>query len=229
MRGQAGRSKLNTMTRETLMEHPRKALSAGSLVASTTGSLLLLHSTESLSDEDGGRSVLDVLIGRGGDHEGRDVDHLLANRDVSLSDVHSGLMNGLGEVLVHDNGLKSSLEELVSVETEDVIELSLAFLEESESADSSDEGVTFEESSGISLVEGEELSGSLSELSERKLNSPDFSLVTETVLTDEAKLSGKSFLIEGLSGSLRSFLVVSVSLWHSINDDGLVDPDSLGQ
>jgi hypothetical protein len=37
------------------------------------------------------------------------------------------------------------------------------------------------------------------------------------------ELGHKSFFIEGLSGSLRSFLVVSVFLWHSNNNEGLID------
>jgi hypothetical protein len=213
---------------------PRRAFSRPSqgcsLVASgTTSSLLSLHSTILLGDEDGGSSILDVLVGRGGNHEGGDVDHLLADSDVSLSDEDSRVVHRLGEVLSDDNSLESSLEELLDGKTEDVIELSLALLEQAELADSSDEGITFEKSSGIALIESEELSSSLSELGEGELDSPHFSLVAETVLTDELQLGGESFLIEGLSGRLRSFLVVSVSLWHSNIDVGQVDPDSLGR
>lgn len=212
---------------------PRRAYNGPSrgsslVIATLTLGLLLLHSTHLLGDEDGRSSVLDVLIRRGGDHEGRNVDHLLADSDVSLSDENSGVMNRLGEALSNDDGLESSLEELIDGKTENVIELSLALLEETELADSSDEGITFEKSSGISLVKGEELTSSLSELGEGILDSPDFSLVTETVSTDEVKLGGKSLLIERLPGSLRGFRVVCVFLWHSIYDDGQVDPDSLG-
>lgn len=184
----------------------RPSRSSSLVAATTTLGLLLLHSTHLLGDEDGGSSKLDVLVGRGGDHEGRNVDHLLADSDVSLSDEHSGVMNGLGEGLVHAHGLKSSLEELIDGKTEDVIELSLALLEETELADSSDEGITFEKSSGISLVKSEELSGSLSELGEGQLDSPHLSLVTEAVSTDKLKLGGESLLIEGFLGVFEVFL-----------------------
>ena len=137
-------------------------------------------------------------------------------------------MDGVSELSLGNKGLESSLHELVDGKTENVIELSLALLEEAELADSSDEGITFEKSSGISLVKGEELTSSLSELGEGILDSPDFSLVAEAVSADEVELGSESLLIEGLPGRLRSFLVVSVFLWHSFYDDGQVDPDSLG-
>lgn len=215
--------------REPQRAFRRPSQESSLVTAGATSSLLSLHSTIFLGDEDGGGSILDVLVGRGGNHEGGDVDHLLADSDVSLSDEDSRVVHGLSEVLVDDDSLKSSLEELLDGKTEDVIELSLALLEQTELADSSDESITFEKSSGIALIKSEELSGSLSELGEGKLNSPHFSLVAQAILTDELKLGGESFLIEGLSGRLRSFLVVSVSLWHSNIDDGQVDPDSLGR
>jgi len=74
---------------------------------------------------------------------------LLADSDVSLSDEDSSVVHGVGELSLGDEGLKSSLHELVDGETEDVIELSLVLLEEAELDNSPDESVTFESSSGV--------------------------------------------------------------------------------
>jgi hypothetical protein len=191
------------------------ALMKRSFFSFSTSGLLSLDSTHSFGNEDRGLSVTDVVLGGSTDHERRDVDHLFANGNMSLSDENTSMMNRLGEVLlVADNSLQSTLQELIEGQTKDVIESSLIFLEEAKLHDSSDEGVTFEESFGISLVEGKELSGSLSELSESKLNAPNLTLVPETELTNGHQLSSESILIERLPGSLGCFLVVSIFLWH---------------
>ena len=66
-----------------------------------------------------------MLLGRNTDHEGGDVDQLLADSDVLLSDEDTGVMNGLGNLSLHDEGLESAFHELGNGEAEDVIELSL--------------------------------------------------------------------------------------------------------
>jgi len=103
-----------------------------------------------LSPREGGE--VDELLG-GSSHEERgDVDHLLADSDVSLSDEDTGLMDGSGKVSLDNEGLESSFHELVDGQTEHVIELSLVLVEETESDHALDEGITFENSSGIGVI-----------------------------------------------------------------------------
>lgn len=135
---------------------------------------------------------------------------MLTNSDVSLTDNNSCVMDRLSETLLLDNSLESSFQELVKSKSKNVIEFLLTFLEETKLNDSSDKGITFEKSSGISFIEGEELSGSLSQFGEGQLNSPCFSLVPQGIASDNLELIKKSILIEGLSRRLRSFLVVGV-------------------
>ena len=155
-----------------------------------------------------------MLLRAHSDHEGWNVDHLLADGDVSLSDHDSGVVHGVGDLALSNEGLESSLHELVDGQTQDVIELSFIFFQQTESHDSSNEGITFELSSWVFLGQGQELSGGLSELGEDELDSPDLSLVSESVLSDDFELADKSILIEWLLGVLGSFPVVGVSLWH---------------
>ena len=182
-------------------------------LALTSGSLLL-HSAEGAGLEDGGRSDLDVLLRRDSDHERGDVHELLADGDVSLSDHHSGMMDRVGDLLLGHEGLKSSLHELVDGQSKNVIELSLVLLEEAELDDSPDESISLEGSSGVVLVEGKKSSGGLSELGEGELDSPHFSLVSESVCSDDSQLVHESVSIEGFPWSLRSFPIICVSLWH---------------
>jgi len=119
-----------------------------SFVFSTT-SLLSLGSAELASSLARGGREVDELLG-GASHEERgDVDHLLADSDVSLSNEDSGLVDGSGEVSLDDEGLESALHELVDSQTQDVIKLSLVLVEEAKSDHALDEGITFENSSGI--------------------------------------------------------------------------------
>lgn len=83
-----------------------------------------------------------MLLGGDSHHEGGDVDHLLADGDVSLSDQNTGVVHGLGELLLHDEGLESSLHELRDGQTEDIIEFALGVLEETKSDHASNKGLT---------------------------------------------------------------------------------------
>jgi hypothetical protein len=57
---------------------------------------------------------LNVLLGGDSDHVRWNVDHLLSNGDVSLSDKDSGMMQRFGETSAFSNAsLQSSLHELV--------------------------------------------------------------------------------------------------------------------
>jgi len=155
-----------------------------------------------------------VLLRGDSNHERWDVDHLLTNSDVSLSDQDSSMMDRVSEFLFGDDGLESSFHELVEGKTEDVIELSLVFLEETESDHSSKKGITFEESSGIIRCQCHEGSSSLSDLGEGELDSPCLSLASKSVGTDNSELIDKSVLIEWLPWGFRSFSIICVSLWH---------------
>jgi len=130
--------------------------------------------------------------------------NLLSDTDVSLSDEHAGVVDGFGESELEDLGLESSLEEILDLETENVIKLHLVFGEDTNSDKSSKKGVTFEKSLGVFLVEGEESTGDLSDLGDGQLDAPDFSLVSETELTNEFQLLVESGLLVTSRGGDKS-------------------------
>ena len=189
-----------------------------SLVLVTSGGSLLLHSAEGTSLDHGGGGDLDVLLRGDSDHERWNVNHLLANGDVSLSDHDSGVVNRVGDLALSNEGLESSLHELVDGQTKDVIELSFVFFQQTESHDSADQGISFELSSWVVSRESEELSGGLSESGQSELDSPHFSLVPESIESDDSELVNKSIFIKWLLWVLGSFSVIGVSLWHVHSD-----------
>lgn len=91
------------------------------------------------------------------DDEGRDIDNLLANADVTLFDQDTGVMDGFGEAELVDTGLKTTLQEILHLQGQDVIELHAGFVQHTHSHETSDEGIAFEESLGVLFVKGKKL------------------------------------------------------------------------
>lgn len=111
-------------------------------------------------------------------------------RAYPLSDENSGVVDGLGKTGLEDLGLESSLHEVLSLEGQHVIESHSGLVEHTDSHKSSDKGVSLEKPLGVLGVELEELSGGSSDLGESKLNSPDLSLVPQSVLSSELRKGG---------------------------------------
>lgn len=160
------------------------------------------------SAEWGGAGKINLLLRLGPDLELRGVDEVLADLDVALTDKAPGVVDrpGLTTFLV-DPGLESAFHELVEGKTQNVIELALALAKESVTGHSAEEGGTLEESPGVLLLQGEQLSGCLSDFGEGQLHSPDLSLVSEAELSDEAEFIIEPFLLVWSSRSLRSLRV----------------------
>ena len=59
-----------------------------------------------------------------------------------LADKNTSVMDAVGKLSLHDEGLKSAFHELANGETEDVIELSFGVLEETKSNHSADKSLT---------------------------------------------------------------------------------------
>ena len=134
----------------------------------------------------------------------RGIDQIFTDLDVSLVDQHSCLVDALRlEAFLVDTGLQSLVEEFVEGQTEDVIELEFLVGEETIAMHSVEEGSTFEKSSGVFFLEGEELSGCFSELGEGEMHSPYFSLILEAVLADKLEFVINPFFFVGSSWSLE--------------------------
>merc|ERR1712113_595250 len=80
---------------------------------------------------------------------------------------------------------------------QDIIELHPVLIKHSNPHQSSEDGVTLEESSGVLIVKGQELSSSLSDLGKGVLDPPNLSFVSETEFTNELQFMVKSLLLKG--------------------------------
>ena len=95
------------------------------------------------------------------DHEGRRVDDLLTNTNVSLLNELTSVVDGLGKTELEDLGLQSAFHELGGGKFENVIELHVFFRDETETSHTTNDGSTLENSAGILLIESEEFTSSL--------------------------------------------------------------------
>lgn len=98
-----------------------------------------------------------MLLGVETDDERGDVDNLLANTDVALTDEDTGVVDGLGKAELVDTSLKTALHEIFDLEGKDVIELHAGLVEHTDTHETANEGIAFEQTLRVLLVEGKKL------------------------------------------------------------------------
>merc|ERR1739836_155858 len=74
------------------------------------------------------QAEVDVLLGVEANNEGGDVDDLLPDSDVSLPDEDTRVVDGLGQPQLENLGLKTTLQKVLHLEAEHVVELHLALV-----------------------------------------------------------------------------------------------------
>jgi hypothetical protein len=128
--------------------------------------------------------------------------------DVALLDEDTSVVDGLGETELVDTGLKTALQEILNLEGQDVIELHAGLVEHTDTDETTNEGVTLEETLGVLLVESEKVTilesgfyaffvplnilnipSGTTNLREGEHDAPHLTLVAETKLADELQLS----------------------------------------
>lgn len=98
---------------------------------------------------------------------------------MSLTDEDTSVVDGLGETSLEDTGLETTVEELLSGKTENVVELLLGLVEDSETGKTTEDGLSLEDTLGVLLGEGHEHTSGRTKLGNGVLNAPDFTLVLE--------------------------------------------------
>ena len=178
-------------------------------LSSVSLSLLAGKTSRTATTEGRGEREVDELSVLNTHEERSNVDGLLSNTDVSLLDEGTSVVDGLGESALEDEGLETALEEVSGLQVEAVINAILVLREDTVAVEAAHEGLAFEKTSGVVLLKGKEGTGGLSDLGEGKVDAPDFTLATKTVLSAELELSIKTLTLKGATGSLGDLTVVS--------------------
>jgi hypothetical protein len=129
--------------------------------------------------------------------------------NVPLEDEDTGVVNRLGQTQLENKGLETALQEVLNLETENVIELVLGLVEDTNPDQAANQRVTLEQTAGVLLVQGEQLTRGLTDAGQGVGDAPDFVLVAETVFTDELKLLVETLALEGTAGDLVGLRICS--------------------
>jgi hypothetical protein len=76
---------------------------------------------------------------------------------VPLLDEDTGMVDALGETELVDASLKAALQEIFDLEGKHVIELHAGLVEHTDTDETTNESIAFEQSLGVLLVEGKKL------------------------------------------------------------------------
>jgi hypothetical protein len=97
------------------------------------------------------------------------------------------MMNALRQATLEDLSLQPPLQEILNLQSQHVIESHTGLIEDTGTDETTDEGVTLEETFGVFGIELEQLTSSTTDFGEDEGNAPDFALVAETVFSGELK------------------------------------------
>lgn len=95
------------------------------------------------------------------------------------------MVDRLGKTALEDLGLQATLQKVLDLQGQHVIETHAGLVEHTDAHETANEGVALEETLGVLVIELEELTGSTTNLGQDETNAPDLALVAETVLARE--------------------------------------------
>lgn len=76
---------------------------------------------------------------------------------MTLLDQDTSVVDGLGEAELVDASLETALQEVLNTEGKNVIELHARLVEHTDTDQTANQGITFEQTLGVLLVEGKKL------------------------------------------------------------------------
>lgn len=129
--------------------------------------------------------------------------------DVPLPDEDSGVVDGLGHARLEDEGLEAAFEKVLDGESQHIIQLVLCLVEESVTEHSSEKGFSLEDTARVLLVEGQKISGVVTDAAESVLNPPQLPLAAKSVLTDQLQLGVQTLLLVRTTRLLEGFPIYS--------------------
>lgn len=95
------------------------------------------------------------------------------------------MVDALCEAELEDLRLQPSLQEVLDLQRQHVIETHAALVQHTDTHESANEGVTLEETLRILRIELQQFTGGTTDLGQDEGDTPDFTLVAETVFSGE--------------------------------------------
>ena len=95
------------------------------------------------------------------------------------------MVDGLGQTALEDLSLGTTLQEVLNLEGQHVIETHTGLVEHTNANETTNEGITLEQTLGVLGIELQELTSSTTNLGQGETDTPDLTLVAEAVLAGE--------------------------------------------
>ena len=95
------------------------------------------------------------------------------------------MVDGLGQTALEDLSLETTLQEVLNLEGQHVIETHTGLVEHTNANETTNEGVTLEQTLGVLGIELQELTSSTTNLGQGETNTPDLTLVAKAVFAGE--------------------------------------------
>ena len=105
--------------------------------------------------------------------------------DVPLADKHTSVVDGLGQAALEDLSLEATLQEVLNLQGQHVIQTHAGLVEHTDANETTDEGVTLEKTLGVLVIELKQLTGRTTDLGQDETDTPNLALVAKTVLAGE--------------------------------------------
>lgn len=137
-----------------------------------------------------------MLLRIDADHEGRDVDELLADTDVALLNEDARVVNRLGKAELKNLCLQATLQEILNLQGQDIIERLLRLIEQTQAGETAEKGKTLENTLRILLIKRQEVPGRCADLGENKLYAPDLTFVAKPVAAHQHQLAVETLSLE---------------------------------
>jgi hypothetical protein len=95
------------------------------------------------------------------------------------------MMDGLCKSELEDLGLEATFQKVLNLEAENVIKLHASLIENSNTYETTEERIALEQSTGVLILKGEEVTSGLTDLGQAVLDTPDLTLILQTIFTDK--------------------------------------------
>jgi hypothetical protein len=151
------------------------------------------------------KGEVDMLLGIETHNKGRNINNLLPNSNMSLTDKNASMMNGLCETKLIDAGLQAALQEVLNLQSQDVIQLHARLVKNANANKTTDERIPFKQAFRIFFIKGQKLTakalgrtvlskrlgripGSTTDFGKCKQDTPDFTLIPQTIFSNRLQL-----------------------------------------
>jgi len=154
-----------------------------------------------------GKSEVDVLLRVETNDERWHIDNLFADTDMSLPDQNASMVNALRKAKLEDLRLQPSLQEILDLERQHVIETHTSFVKNTNAHEPTNERISFEETLRVLCIELEQLTSSTTNFREDERDAPDFALVAQAVLAGKLQFGIETSRLER---STRDFVCLGM-------------------